>query len=244
MQARQDLHLGSITGKIEDDTKFDTDFVNKIVEMLRLFGTFLAVGAMMVIGIKYMSGSIEEKANYKKTMIPYLIGCILIFGASTIAPQIIETFENLSEPEEVGNLVLGLIQSIGTFIAVGILMILGIKYMLGSAEEKASYKKSMLPYLIGAILLFGAVNITAYVVETFALDEESGYGNIEGGQTSADAYIKEHTKEEIYAEWQRAWKQEEELKASVGVSQEQIDSVTAYKNTLYQYLVRNNMIEQ
>ncbi len=212
--------------------------------MLRLFGIFLAVGAMMVIGIKYMSGSIEEKANYKKTMIPYLIGCILIFGAATIAPQIIETFENLSEPEEVGNLVLGIIKNIGTFIAVGVLMVLGIKYMLGSIEERASYKKSMLPYFIGAILLFGAVNITAYVVETFALDEEPGYGDIEGGQTSADDYMKEHTKEEIYAEWERVSKQYKKLENSPGISTEQLDSIMAYKNTLYQYLVRNNMIEQ
>lgn len=150
--------------------------------MLRLFGTFLAVGAMMVIGIKYMSGSIEEKANYKKTMIPYLIGCILIFGASTIAPQIIEIFENVSEPEEIGNVILGLIRNIGSVIAVGILMVLGIKYMVGSIEERASYKKSMLPYLIGAILLFGAVNITAFVVETFALDE----GEITDWRTGTD----------------------------------------------------------
>ena len=43
-------------------------------------------------------------------------------------------------------------------------MVIGIKYMMGSAEEKAEYKKTMLPYLIGAIILFAAVNIASYVV--------------------------------------------------------------------------------
>ena len=39
----------------------------------------------MVLGIKYMMGSAEEKAEYKKTMIPYVVGAILIFAATTIA---------------------------------------------------------------------------------------------------------------------------------------------------------------
>lgn len=64
----------------------------------------------------------------------------------------------------IGNSVLGIIQVVGTVIAVGVLMVIGIKYMMGSAEEKAEYKKTMLPYLIGAVILFAAVNIAGYVV--------------------------------------------------------------------------------
>ena len=32
-----------------------------------------------------MLGSVEQKAEYKKTMLPYVIGAALIFGASTIS---------------------------------------------------------------------------------------------------------------------------------------------------------------
>ena len=52
--------------------------------------------------------------------------------------------------------IIGVIQTIGILIAVGVIMVLGIKYMMGSAEEKAEYKKTMVPYLIGAIVLFAA----------------------------------------------------------------------------------------
>lgn len=148
-------------------------FSDKLMIAIRTIGIFIAVGAMMIIGIKYITGSLEEKANYKKSMMPYLIGCILLFGASTIAPEIIETFKVNQNVENVGNLILGIIQVVGTFVAVAILMILGIKYMLGSVEQRASYKKSMLPYIIGAILLFGGVNITTAIYENFALDEET-----------------------------------------------------------------------
>lgn len=62
------------------------------------------------------------------------------------------------------NRILGIIQVVGTVIAVGVLMVLGIKYMMGSAQEKAEYKKTFIPYIIGAILLFAAVNIANMVV--------------------------------------------------------------------------------
>ena len=167
------INPGAITGEITGDKTIDVDFVESLENMIRLIGTFIAVGAMMIIGIKYMTGSIEEKANYKKTMMPYLIGCVLLFGASNIAPKIIETFKGTQTAEDIGNTALGLIQTIGTFVAVGILMILGIKYMLGSAEERSGYKKSMAPYIVGAILLFGAVNLTAMIANSIPTTEDT-----------------------------------------------------------------------
>lgn len=57
------------------------------------------------------------------------------------------------------NVILTIITNIGMVLAVLMLAILGIKYMLGSVEEKAEYKKDMIPYLIGAFLLFGITTI-------------------------------------------------------------------------------------
>ena len=38
----------------------------------------------LVIAIKLMMSSVEEKAEYKKLLWPYLIGCIVIFGSFII----------------------------------------------------------------------------------------------------------------------------------------------------------------
>ena len=38
----------------------------------------------MVLGIKYMLGSVEEKADYKKAIIPYLIGMFLLVSVTTL----------------------------------------------------------------------------------------------------------------------------------------------------------------
>ena len=158
---------GEITGQINGSNEIINDIhfelEDKIIDVLRFVGIFLAVGILMVIGIKYITASTQEKANYKKSMVPYVVGCFLLFGASTIAPQILEIFKGTTEAEDFGNIALGIIRVVGTFIAVAVLMILGIKYMVGSVEERASYKATMLPYVIGSVLLFSAVNITSAI---------------------------------------------------------------------------------
>ena len=61
------------------------EIVGTILGFVQVIGSAIAVIMIVVLGIKYMVGSAEEKAEYKKTMIPYLVGAICIFAASTIA---------------------------------------------------------------------------------------------------------------------------------------------------------------
>ena len=70
---------------------------------------------------------------------------------------------NVAAIESIGNRILGIVQVIGSIAAVIILVVLGIKYMMGSAEEKAEYKKTMIPYIIGAILIFAASNLASMI---------------------------------------------------------------------------------
>ena len=74
-----------------------------------------------------------------------------------------------SKAQQIGGKILGIVQVVGSIVAVIILAVLGIKYMMGSAEEKAEYKKTFIPYIIGAILVFAASNL-ASVVYNFAKD--------------------------------------------------------------------------
>lgn len=63
------------------------------------------------------------------------------------------------------NNVIGLIQMVGSGIALIVITMLGIKYILASPGEKADVKKQIMPILIGCVLLFGAVNLMAAVAE-------------------------------------------------------------------------------
>ena len=63
----------------------------------------------------------------------------------------------------IGNKVVNIIQVVGIVIAVVILLVIGIKYMIGSASEKAEYKKTMIPYIVGAILIFAGTSIVKVI---------------------------------------------------------------------------------
>ncbi len=62
-----------------------------------------------------------------------------------------------------GDNVLSIVSTGASVLAVIILIVLGVKYMMGSAEEKAEYKKTLLPYFIGAIFVFGAGLISSII---------------------------------------------------------------------------------
>lgn len=63
----------------------------------------------------------------------------------------------------VGNNVVTIINVVGIVIAVIILLIIGIKYMIGSASEKAEYKKTMIPYIVGAVLIFAGTSLVRVI---------------------------------------------------------------------------------
>lgn len=66
---------------------------------------------------------------------------------------------------DMGNSAVRIVTTIGMVASVIVLVVLGIKYMLGSAEEKAEYKKTLLPYVIGAVLVFAAATIASMVFQ-------------------------------------------------------------------------------
>ena len=67
--------------------KIDNDIIEKIggvVRIIQIVGTGIAVGASIYLGIRYMLSSVEEKAEIKKKMIPFVIGAVIFFGATGI----------------------------------------------------------------------------------------------------------------------------------------------------------------
>lgn len=85
-----DQVLAGMTGK---DTSVNSGTIvgigNKILTIITYVGMVLAVVLVAILGIKYMMGSTEEKAEYKKSMIPYLVGAVLVFGASAIGRMVV-----------------------------------------------------------------------------------------------------------------------------------------------------------
>lgn len=84
-----DPRQSSEAGQMANDKTIDK--IKVILAYLRNIGVAVSVISLMLVGIKYMLGSVEEKAQYKETLMPIVIGCFLIATVTTV-PYIIYQF--------------------------------------------------------------------------------------------------------------------------------------------------------
>lgn len=110
------------------------------------------------------------KKTNKLIAVLCIVLTILILGVTTFAtfkPTDIVPVDptNTKDLQDFGGRIVGVVRTVGIVVSVVILLVLGIKYMMGSAEEKADYKKSMIPYLVGAVLIFASTTIVGIVYD-------------------------------------------------------------------------------
>lgn len=82
--------LDQYKGKAKTPTQA-TDKIGRALGYIQVVGIVVSVVALILIGLKYMLGSVEEKAEYKKTLIPYIIGTFILF-TGTLVPNLIYIF--------------------------------------------------------------------------------------------------------------------------------------------------------
>lgn len=90
----------------EPEQTIDVDALNetskKVFNVFLVAGTIIAVLVGAVLGIKIMVATVEEKAKIKELMVPYIVGCIVMFSAFTIW-KIVVTIGNQSLDESADN---------------------------------------------------------------------------------------------------------------------------------------------
>jgi len=70
-----------------------TQEINKVLSYVTTVGMIISVLSLVVMGVKFMLASVEERADYKGALIPYVIGACLLFGICSIV-KILEEFGN------------------------------------------------------------------------------------------------------------------------------------------------------
>ena len=89
-----DKTIGDIDGSKAGDTTKVTTIGGKIINIIQVVGIVVAIAVVLIIGIKYMTGSVEQKAEYKKVMIPYIIGAVLLVAGTSIVKVIFNTINS------------------------------------------------------------------------------------------------------------------------------------------------------
>ena len=68
--------------------------VSTILGIIQWVGYAIAIGMLIYIGVKYTMSAANEKADLKSASINFVIGAIIIAGASTICGWVVTAFEN------------------------------------------------------------------------------------------------------------------------------------------------------
>lgn len=106
---------------------------------------------------------------------------ITIFSNGIMAADTLEKFSGnpeggLTGGEKVQKImasVLEVVRIVGAGIATFIILVIGIKYVIASAGERADIKKYATTYVVGAIVLFGASGILG-ILQEIILDSLEG----------------------------------------------------------------------
>ena len=69
---------------------------NTLYNVLLVIGIAVAFIWGLILGIQFITGSLGEKADVKKNLIVYLVGCVIIFGAFGIWRLLLQLLEPLA----------------------------------------------------------------------------------------------------------------------------------------------------
>lgn len=86
---------GKTNGKSTIDLNNLSSLNSQIYKALLALGIVLSVIIGGILGIKIMWGSIEQQVKAKEMLMPYVIGCVVIFGAFGIWKICVTIFSQL-----------------------------------------------------------------------------------------------------------------------------------------------------
>ena len=93
----KDFEEAGSSGVIEPIDPDDvTPLSNSIFTILQIIAIAVALAMVAVLGIKYMTGSIEARAEVKKTLVPYIAGALVALGAFTIWKVVVDILQNIN----------------------------------------------------------------------------------------------------------------------------------------------------
>lgn len=69
------------------------DTMDMVFYLIRYVGSGVSIIVVLGLGMKYMTSSIEDKAEIKKRAVPIVIGCVILFGTSNLISILMGLFD-------------------------------------------------------------------------------------------------------------------------------------------------------
>lgn len=174
-----DTATGWYQGQTDTVNGVSSTMLSGIAETVEIIGTGVILLATVVIGIKYIFGTVQGKVEAKENLVTLLVACIFFFGWTSLRGLLITgsaTGENMSGSTGLiifqgGDLtaafaqIFNVLSLIGKFLTVFAIAYMGVKYILAGANAKAQIKEKSPALIIGVILIFSATNVVKFIAD-------------------------------------------------------------------------------
>lgn len=141
---------------------------NGILHIANLVGTLVITIATIILGIKYIIGSVEQKVQVKESLMNLLVACVLFFGWTNISQLLFDgthlhIYTGVQNADDIAKRVFTIFKMVAEFVAVVAILYIGIKYILAGADGKAELKSKSWMFIIGIIMTFATLNLLTFV---------------------------------------------------------------------------------
>lgn len=149
-----------------------TEIINGFVGIVNVIGTTVIVIATIFLGIKYIFGSVDSKADVKESMITLLIACVFFFGWTNISKIlfpgnkfVLVTNSDTSYKDLIGRVFNIVIYIFNIMALLGVIYV-GVRYLFSGASGRADLKAKTPFFIIGIILSFATVSFLTFLSDS------------------------------------------------------------------------------
>lgn len=132
-------------------------------------GNLVFVCVTIILGIKYaFSASTTGKADVKEGLATLSIGAVFFYLAQSVfnfTSGVLSNFSTASSVSNISDTVFSVVSSVANVAMIAAVIVMGIKYMLTSADERAGVKERMVPLVIGIAMVYASTQILGLIVE-------------------------------------------------------------------------------
>jgi len=141
-----------------------------LVEMIKFVGNLIFVAVTIILGIKYIWGSVESKASVKDSLITLIVAAVVFYGWSSISAL----FSNgnrlnfvTGDWKDTAITIYSTVIYVANFLAVGGIIYIGIRYLMAGAEGRSQLKAKGVPIVLGIIMVYATITFLNFILAGF-----------------------------------------------------------------------------
>lgn len=141
--------------------------LNEIIDLIKVIGNAVFIIVTIVLGIKYMLASSEGKADVKEGITGLIVAILLFYGWTAldgILRNSMGWFFGSTDKTTAVNRIFDFAVGILNYISVGVVLFVGVKFLLSGAEGKADLKGKGIPFVIGLVMTFGTITFLTFII--------------------------------------------------------------------------------